>query len=74
MYSRVVTPERTIEGTYFRSDEQMNHYMVSNSQGSFLAEDLEGESADTTSSKPASANKDTIAPKDTKTLKQKSQP
>ena len=68
MYSRVVTPERTIEGTYFRSDEQMNHYMVSNSQGSFLAEDLEGESADTTSSKATTTtSKDTLS-------KQKRQP
>lgn len=40
VFSRVVTPERTMEGTYFRSDEQMNHYMVSNSKGSFLASDM----------------------------------
>lgn len=41
VFSRVVTPERTLEGTYFRSDEAMNHYIVSNSKGSFLAEDME---------------------------------
>lgn len=46
-YSRVVTPERTLEGNYFRSDEQMNHYMVSNSKGSFLASDFEDEKTDT---------------------------
>lgn len=40
VFSRVVTPERTIEGTYFESDEQMNHYMVTNSKGSFIADDL----------------------------------
>ena len=45
-----MTPERTIEGTYFRSDEQMTHYRISNSVGSFLAEDFEDdvEPADTT--------------------------
>ena len=42
VFSRVVTSERTLEGTYFRSDEAMNHYIVSNSKGSFLAEDMEG--------------------------------
>lgn len=49
VYSRLVTPERTLEGTYFRSDEQMNHYEVSNSKGSFLASDFDdSEVADTT--------------------------
>ena len=41
-FSMVVTPERTMEGTYFRSDEHMAHYEVSNSVGSFQSEDLEG--------------------------------
>ena len=40
VFSRVITPERTIEGTYFESDEYMTHYMVTNSKGSFLADDL----------------------------------
>ena len=43
VFSRVVTPERTMEGTYFRSDEKMNNYMVTNSKGSFLASDMTGE-------------------------------
>ena len=43
VFSRVVTPERTMEGTYFRSDENMNHYVVSNSRGSFIASDLDPE-------------------------------
>lgn len=42
-FSRVVTPERELEGTYFRSDEHMRHYEVSNSVGSFQSEDLEPE-------------------------------
>lgn len=43
-FSRVVTPERTLEGTYFRSDEHMAHYEVTNSVGSFQASDMDSES------------------------------
>jgi len=43
VFSKLITPERTIQGTYFRSDEGMNHYFVSNSKGSFVAEDVDGE-------------------------------
>lgn len=43
VFSRVVTPERTMEGTYFRSDERMERYMVTNSKGSFLASDIESD-------------------------------
>lgn len=39
-FSRIVTPERTLQGTYFRSDERMTHYLVSNSKGSFTTESL----------------------------------
>ena len=42
VFSRVVTPERTMEGTYFRSDENMEHYLVTNSKGSFMAADMDG--------------------------------
>lgn len=53
-FSRMVTPERTLEGTYFRSDEKMTHYVITNSAGSFVKSDMEpdhGEPlpADTTS-------------------------
>lgn len=41
VFSRVVTPERTLQGTYFRSDEHMSHYTVSNSKGSFTTESIE---------------------------------
>ena len=41
VFSRVVTPERTLQGACFRSDEGMNHYFVSNSKGSFVADDIE---------------------------------
>ena len=50
-FSRLVTPERTIEGTYFRSDEQMTHYIVTNSKGSFLPNDLDEEPKDSTENK-----------------------
>jgi hypothetical protein len=33
-----------LEGTYFRSDEQMTHYEVTNSEGSFQSEDMESDS------------------------------
>ena len=40
--SRLVTPERTLEGTYFRSDEHMTKYYVSNSRGSFEKAQIAG--------------------------------
>ena len=54
-FSRVVTPERTLEGTYFRSDEHMTHYEVTNSVGSFQSEDMEGDNQQpvTNSQQPA---------------------
>jgi len=42
VFSRIVTPERTLQGTYFRSDEHMRHYTVSNSKGSFVKNDIDG--------------------------------
>lgn len=44
VYSKVTTPERSMEGSYFLSDEQMRHYIVTNSKGSFEREDMTGES------------------------------
>jgi hypothetical protein len=43
VFSRVVTPERQMEGTYFLSDEKMTHYTISNSKGSMQKDDLTGE-------------------------------
>ena len=45
VFSRLVTPERTLEGSYFRSDERMTKYYVSNTKGSFEKGDLEGSSS-----------------------------
>ena len=39
VFSQVITPERTLQGTYFRSDERMTIYTVSNSKGSFIPEE-----------------------------------
>ncbi len=52
-FSRVVTPERTMEGSYFRSDESMEHYLVTNSKGSFMAADMTGEDEEPTAGEPA---------------------
>lgn len=63
-FSRVVTPERTMEGTYFRSDEHMTHYTVTNSAGSFQASDMESSEQE---QQPAtsSASSTTTPPTDT---------
>ena len=49
--SRLVTPDRTLEGTYFRSDERMTRYFVSKSRGSFEKTDIAGK-GDTITSAP----------------------
>lgn len=49
--SRLVTPERTLEGSYFKSDERMTKYFVSNSRGSFEKADIAG-TGDTIASAP----------------------
>lgn len=41
-FSRLVTPDRNLEGAYFRSNEQMTKYYVSNTRGSFEKADMEG--------------------------------
>ncbi len=70
VYSRVITPDRTIEGTCFRSDEAMSHYTVTNSVGSFVKSDLEGDdhAGSGSGAQPATAP----APGDTATVEQPS--
>jgi LPS export ABC transporter protein LptC len=46
-YSKLVTPERTLQGTYFRSDENITNYYVSNSKGSFEKGDIMDEEKET---------------------------
>lgn len=43
VHSTLVTPERELQGSYFRSDEQMTKYYVSNSKGSFEKGDFTGD-------------------------------
>ena len=57
VFSKVTTPERTLQGTYFLSDERMTHYTVSNSKGSFTTDDMEKKD-ETQSSAPG----DTLQP------------
>jgi LPS export ABC transporter protein LptC len=61
-FSRVVTPERTMEGTYFRSDEHMTHYEVTNSVGSFQSTDMEGDQDQSASKSSSAAPADSAAP------------
>ena len=56
VYSRLVTPERTLHGTYFRSNESMTRYTVTNSKGSFIAEDLEDDQQEKNNSTAVSGN------------------
>ena len=42
VFSKLVTPERTLQGSYFRSDEHMRHYYVSNGKGFFEKADFDG--------------------------------
>lgn len=35
-YSRIITPTRELEGTHFLSNEQLTHYTITNSKGSFV--------------------------------------
>ncbi len=53
VFSHLVTPERQLQGSYFRSDEQMTKYYVSNSKGSFERGDMQGDN-DTLQSAPDS--------------------
>ena len=55
-FSQVITPERTLQGTYFRSDERMTRYSVSNSKGSFTRDDMNGSQSQPT---PSDAKVDT---------------
>ena len=43
VHSTLITPERELQGSYFRSDEQMTKYYVSNSKGSCEKGDFTGD-------------------------------
>lgn len=72
VFSKLVTPERTLQGTHFWSDERMTRYYVSNTKGSFEKGDVAGSQSDTLSSKPDSVKNNfrqpaTAAPKSANT-------
>ena len=58
VFSKLITPERTLQGSYFWSDERMTRYFVSNSKGSFEKDDFGGGG----SSSSASSSDSTSAP------------
>lgn len=53
VYSHLVTPERELQGSYFRSNESMTKYYVTNSKGAFEKQDIDGSANDTDSAKLA---------------------
>lgn len=58
LFSRVITPDRQLQGTNFISDEHMTNYKVSNSKGAFPTEDMTGEeNSPTTASTPTDTAK-----------------
>lgn len=50
--SVVITPERVLSGTYFRSDERMTRYTISNSEGSFEQNVAENDTTSNTTNTP----------------------
>ncbi len=60
VHSRVVTPERTLQGTHFWSDEKMTRYYVSNSNGSFERDDMDGSKSTANESDSARQYQDSI--------------
>jgi LPS export ABC transporter protein LptC len=53
VFSKLVTPERTLQGSYFRSDERMTKYYVSNTKGSFEKSDFEDGNGNTDTARSA---------------------
>ena len=53
VFSKLVTPERTLQGSYFRSDERMTKYYVSNTKGSFEKGDFEDGNGNTDTARSA---------------------
>lgn len=52
MFSRLITPDRELQGAYFRSDERLTRYFVSNTKGSFVKGDMVSSTGDTIISAP----------------------
>lgn len=55
-YMTIITPERTLEGTEFQSNEKMTRYSVMNSKGDFPMSDADGETQETQADTTATAD------------------
>ena len=47
VFSKLVTKERTLQGNFFRSDEKMTKYIVTNTKGSFEKNDFSNDGSTT---------------------------
>lgn len=56
VFSKLITPERTMQGTYFRSNEQMTKYIVTNSKGSFESSDFNKQEDESQQSQPVDSS------------------
>ena len=54
-FSHLITPDRELQGAYFRSDERLTHYFISNTKGSFIKDDMMSNEADTMQALPDTA-------------------
>ena len=54
-FSRVVTPDRQLQGANFISDERMTNYKVNNTKGAFPAADMGGDNTQTASTTSATS-------------------
>ena len=54
-FSRVVTPDRQLQGANFISDEHMTNYKVNNTKGAFPAADMGGDNTQTASTTPSTS-------------------
>jgi LPS export ABC transporter protein LptC len=61
MFSRVVTPDRQLQGANFISDEHMTNYTVNNTKGAFPAADMSGENMEPASTTQTSSSDTTKA-------------
>ena len=52
MFSHLITPDRELQGAYFRSDEKLTHYFISNTKGSFVKGDMMNSDNDTLQAAP----------------------
>ena len=63
LYSHLITPERELEGAFFRSDEHMRHYNISNTKGAFTREDFENGNDNANGNGNANGNANDTMPK-----------